>query len=82
MGVVGRGRILIDRLRSSYDIWKDVVGHAINSRPNSRGWEFLKGHLGNPEYTVLSPEEKERSVSIVRISGIVQEALGQEIHGL
>lgn len=76
----GKGRIKIDRLRSFYDIWKDVVKHVFfRTKPIPRHWTVpgQEANAGN----LLNLDDEERSVSVVRTSGVVQEALGQKVEG-
>jgi hypothetical protein len=74
----GKSRIKIDRLRPFNDIWKDVM-HAFYTRPIVRQWELP--NQATFMYKELELDEIERRISIVHISGIVQEALGQRVEG-
>ncbi|KAK0646879.1 heterokaryon incompatibility protein-domain-containing protein [Cercophora newfieldiana] len=75
-----KGRIKINRLRSFYDIWEDVVNHVYSlPRPIPRAWT-LPGPAGTHADKLLRTlDREEREISIVRTSAIVQEALGQQV---
>jgi hypothetical protein len=77
-----KGRIKIDRLRSFYDIWKDVVTHAFFcARPADLSWSMLVLDQSRKDI-FLRLKDMERNMSIVRTSGIVQEALGHHVERL
>lgn len=74
-----KGRIKIDRFRSFYDLWKDVVTHAFFcAKPSPHLWTTT---TMMPSRDKIKLQENERNIAIVRTSGIVQEALGQCVEG-
>lgn len=82
----GKGRIRIDRLRSFYDIWKDVMGFVyFRAKPIQGRWNIrdncsdsdISCNFGHGKMTYSLSAE--RWISAVRTAGIVQEALGQKV---
>jgi len=77
-GIRGKGKIRIDRRRSFFNIWKDVVVHAFScDRPTERPWDAPMSSRNSDTFSKLKGEE--RKITVVRTAGIVQEALGQNI---
>ena len=73
----GAGSFRVDYCRSFYDIWTSVVEFVFFQAKNVEGRACIR--VGSETREQPGPPNEERRISIVRMAGIVQDALGQKV---